>query len=344
MKALHMTLAVVFFATLQSCGTLKSKNNTETLWVNSEKTPCSAGAGKAQCMRVYKGKDLANANWQLFYNNIEGFEFQEGVYQKIKVKVETLDKAQVPADASTLKYTLIEVMETKADKKMALNGDWNLIRLNGAPLNRMVAIPSLTINLSQKMFSGNNGCNNYSAQIHKVDQTVFNLGAVATTRKACIGKNLETAYNTALGQIASYKITDLNLMFYDASGNEILAFLKSENTQVNININDIWVATTINGSPINRMVAVPRLEVNLSSMKVMGTDGCNNFMGNIKSIGKSNIELGALAGTKKACVTKNVASEFNYAMSKVAAYRIEDTTLMLLDKNGSELLTFLKVD
>ncbi len=344
MKILYTTFTVILFTALQSCGGLKEKNNTETFWVNSEKTPCSAGAGKAQCMGIYKGEDLDQANWQLFYNTIEGFEFQEGIYQKIKVKVETLDKAQVPADASTLKYTLVEVIETKDDTKKALHGDWTLIRLNGGPLNRMVAVPSLNINLDENLFSGNNGCNNYSGQIQDINSTVFNLGPVAATRKACVKKNIEADYNKAVSQIKTYTVADSKLVFYDASGKEILAFLKSESSQVNMNLNDIWVATSIQGSPINRMVATPRLEINLSKMQVMGTDGCNNFMGKIKSIGKDNIALGSLGGTLKACVTKNVANEFNQALAKVANYRIENTTLIFLDKNGNELLTFLKID
>ncbi|MFV0566399.1 MAG: META domain-containing protein [Flavobacteriaceae bacterium] len=343
MKTLYTAATVLLFTVLQSCGSLKDKDNTQTFWVNSEKIPCDAGAGKAQCLGVYKGEDLANANWQLFYNTIDGFEFKKGVYQKIKVKVETLDPAQVPADASTLKYTLVKVLEQKEDKKPLTNGDWGLIRLNGNPLSRMVAQPTLTINLEKQQFSGNGGCNSYSGQILSMDQTNFNLSPVVSTRKACINKNVENEYNIAVGQIKTYAVTDSDLIFYDASGNELLAFLKS-NTQAHSNLHDIWVATTINGSPINRMVEPPRLEINLTQMQVMGTDGCNSFSGKIETVGKNNITFGMLAKTQKACINNNVAHSFNQALAKVAAYNIENTSLTFLDSEGNKLLTFLKVD
>lgn len=82
-----------------------------------------------------------------------------------------LDKDQVPADASSLKYTLNKVLETKTDNRPLMNGDWILAQLNNAPLNRMVVLPTMSIDLSKNLISGNTGCNNYSTTIKNLNDT-----------------------------------------------------------------------------------------------------------------------------------------------------------------------------
>ena len=73
-------------------------------------------------LNIYKGENLNDPEWENFYANIEGFEFEEGYLQKIEVKEEKLDKSQVPADASTIKYTLVNVLEKQKDLRTELNG------------------------------------------------------------------------------------------------------------------------------------------------------------------------------------------------------------------------------
>ena len=53
-----------------------------------------------------------DANYQLFYNHIDGFDFEPGFKYTLRVKVEEV--ASVPADASSLSYTLLEVISKDA--------------------------------------------------------------------------------------------------------------------------------------------------------------------------------------------------------------------------------------
>lgn len=83
--------------------------NEKTLIIGSQTVDCSAGAGRMKCMQV---KENASENWSNFYSNIEGFTYEPGYEYVLKVKTEKI--ANPPADASSIKYTLIEqVSKTK---------------------------------------------------------------------------------------------------------------------------------------------------------------------------------------------------------------------------------------
>ncbi|WP_228401596.1 DUF4377 domain-containing protein [Chryseobacterium sp. PMSZPI] len=83
--------------------------NEKTIIVGAQTVDCSAGAGRMKCMQV---KENASENWTNFYSNIEGFTYEPGYEYVLKVKTEKI--ANPPADASSIKYTLIEqVSKTK---------------------------------------------------------------------------------------------------------------------------------------------------------------------------------------------------------------------------------------
>ena len=57
------------------------------------------------CMQVAYSQDEP---YELFYEQIEGFNFSEGTSYVIDVKVTEVENP--PADASSLEYTLVEVI------------------------------------------------------------------------------------------------------------------------------------------------------------------------------------------------------------------------------------------
>ncbi len=81
-----------------------SSTRTITLYVDSQLVDC-VGVGTQQCMLV---KEDVNSEWEMFYDNIEGFEYQEGTEYKLSVTVTDIEYP--PADGSSLKYTLVEVI------------------------------------------------------------------------------------------------------------------------------------------------------------------------------------------------------------------------------------------
>lgn len=107
MNRLAILLTAIVAITMTSCGS--TKNVTYT--VASQKSSC-VGVAPQECLLVMKDGET---EWSLFYSQIEGFEYEPGYEYVIKVKEDYLDPADVPADASSIKYTLVK-MVSKTEK------------------------------------------------------------------------------------------------------------------------------------------------------------------------------------------------------------------------------------
>ena len=119
---------------------------------------------------------------------------------------------------------------------------------------------------------------------------------------------------------------------------------KKTSHEVNQRLNDIWVAKRINGNSINESDYRPTLEINLKENKIYGSDGCNNYQGNITKASEITITFGPLASTRKMCQDMTNASAYNNAMKKVESYKIEGLELTLFNAEDQELLVFYKGD
>lgn len=75
------------------------------MYIDSELTDCY-GVAAQKCMLV---KNKLSDEWEFFYDQITGFQYQAGYSYKLLVKTTPLeDPAQ---DASSIRYELIEVVE-----------------------------------------------------------------------------------------------------------------------------------------------------------------------------------------------------------------------------------------
>ncbi|WP_430972509.1 META domain-containing protein [Sunxiuqinia rutila] len=331
--------SLLLVAMMFSCSTQKN-----VYWVNSSKVDCM-GVGPMSCMQVQKGNNLEESQWQNFYSTIDGFDYEPGYFYKLKVKEEHLSKEEVPADASSIRYTLVKVLDKQVDRRALVNGKWLLARINGGPVNRSVVLPTLEVDLENHRIFGSGGCNSYSGPIQELTQEAILLGNVASTRRACMNRNIEDTYLKALSQIKSYKAVQSELVFYGEDGAELLAFIRQhEEEKVNQNLNDIWALETMNGEQVTDFEERPVLEIHLAEMRAVGTDGCNNFMGDIKKLDGKNLEFGVLAGTRKMCQNMTVSDQFGKSLQQVKGYQLVGLTLILTDEAGKELMKFKKVD
>ncbi|OAT20255.1 DUF4377 domain-containing protein [Proteus myxofaciens] len=104
---LFLLLAGCHSATESNTNTNTMNDKTKTLLVDSQLYDC-VGVAPMKCMKV---KELPSGEWSLFYQKIEGFDYKSGTEYTLKVKV--TDVENVPADASSIKYTLVEVLDKK---------------------------------------------------------------------------------------------------------------------------------------------------------------------------------------------------------------------------------------
>ncbi|MGG4607527.1 DUF4377 domain-containing protein [Providencia sp. Me31A] len=104
-----LLLGSIMLTLLVGCQTVKpaDTDNTKTFYVDSSLADC-VGVAPMKCMKV---KENPNDDWQLFYNSIQGFDYQPGFTYILQVK--QFDVPNPPADASSIRYELVKIVEKK---------------------------------------------------------------------------------------------------------------------------------------------------------------------------------------------------------------------------------------
>ncbi len=295
-----------------------------------------------QCLNTYTGDNVDDANWQNFYADIDGFEFQQGYLKKVKVKKEV--ENHPTADGSSVKYILLQTLEKKADSRIRVGGKWRLQTIYASHFDKGIGRPDIVIDLNRMQIGGSAGCNGYMGQINRLTAKTITFGNIATTLMACIDKNVERDYLDALSEVDSYRVIDDHIVFYDQKNNEILSYTKAMENKTDWRIHDIWTAVSIMGQSVESISRMPTMEINLTQMKVFGNDGCNDYTGKVIRIADGQITFSNLAATRKMCQTMETPNAFNQAMRQVVAYRLNGLRLLLINQQNEIVLTFLKGD
>lgn len=85
--------------------------HTETMIIGAERVPCQ-GEGKQNCLQFKK--DKSDAEWQNLYENIEGFDFEEGYMYNLLVEI-TQKNEHIP-DKSNITYKLLQIISKEKVK------------------------------------------------------------------------------------------------------------------------------------------------------------------------------------------------------------------------------------
>ena len=225
-------LVIILMATLLVQGTLSAQPGPGEYiyWVNSLKVPCTA-VSPTYCLQVQKAETPDPTQWESFYSSISGFEFEAGYIYKLIVKETELDAASVPADGSSIAYTLVEILEKKKDKRLVLNDIWILENLNGNPLDpgsvsEESQPPQLEIHVGEMKYIGTDGCNNIFGGIVELNESNLRFGLSAGTRMMCQKMEIPDEFNRTLPEVDNYKVQDLKLYLFDKEGKERMQFQK----------------------------------------------------------------------------------------------------------------------
>lgn len=80
-----------------------------TLEVGPQRVP-GTGEARTRCLRI---RILPDTSWMLFYDRIDGFEFEEGY--RWRLEVERRRVANPPADGSSFAYRLLRVLSRERE-------------------------------------------------------------------------------------------------------------------------------------------------------------------------------------------------------------------------------------
>lgn len=115
------------------------------------------------------------------------------------------------------------------------------------------------------------------------------------------------------------------------------------------NLHDIWALKALNGKEVdledlNNRNQRPILEIFVAERRIGGNDGCNSIFGSITELKANTIRFGTLGGTKMACPDMKLPSNYTMALQEVDSFSIEKLHLYFYNKEGIEVLKFIKID
>ncbi len=325
-------------------------------FVGPELVECT-GVGPQQCLQYKTNPD---DEYSLFYDSIEGFEYEEGYEYELRVLVEPVQNP--PADASALQYTLVETVsktpataapETAVGEMMAggstLEGvTWTLTSYAGADGAQVNVLPDSEANLTfaDGQVSGTAGCNRFFGG-YETDGGSLTIGQMGSTMMACPDDLMaqEAAVLAALGTVETYTISDGQLLLRDAAGQSVLS-LSARAVEAAASLTDsTWVLTAYLGAQGEQVDVLPdtRVTTNFADGEVAGSSGCNRYFGSYETDGSGSLTFGPLGSTMMLCAPDEVMLQetaFLANMSSVTAYEIANSQLLLQDAAGQTVLVF----
>lgn len=306
------------------------------IWtIDAQKAKCE-GITTSMCILVKKQTDK---DFNLFYDKIEGFNYEEGFVYTIWVK-ETLKTPPIPADASIYNYTLVKVASKKAIKGYNNTATIN----NSKPLSGMnVSLTkTLIVNEEKAQCEGNpdakcllikeEGKKEFEVFYQDIEGFTFNEGyrqtLLVSERHVAnpMVKQAEPIY-TLIKVLKSEFIFDakkLSTMIPQQGKTVldkkwILRIMKdSDTSSYDIEDDAVWI------------------QFNSTDNKLNGNAPCNNFFGAFTSDYVSSIQAMAVGSTRMYCDNMKFEDMFFTLLQNADRFAIEKNKLVLY--KGKRLL------
>ena len=316
-----------------------------TLFVGPNRVPCTGVAPQA-CYQVRQSPD---AEWTLFYDEIQGFEYEPGFEYELKVQKET--RTNVPADASRFTWTLMEVVsKTPVAPSATFEGTtWRLIAYADSSGQLSMALPDVetTAVFDGGRVSGNAGCNNYNGT-YTVDGQALTIQLGPTTMMACPEPTMaqEQAFFTNLAAAVSYVLVGDQLHILNANGDVILAFQPLVSTPL---VGTTWQTLSYNNGKQAVVSVLTGTEITAvfgADGQLTGSAGCNNYMAGYTVDGDA-ITIGPAASSMMMCAEPEGVMEQETAyltsLTTAATYSIQGDQLELRTADGALVASYVAV-
>lgn len=200
---------------------------TEIWWINSFKVPC-VGVAPMHCLQIH-GDEQAFGEWQLFYGDIAGFEYRPGSLYRVKVRITELPADQLPSDASSLRYELLEIIEQGPDPRAQLHDIYVLEATGSGDIKSdrpASAQATIEFNIVRGRYAGKDGCREFNGAIDDLDGERLSLAPATTVASACANDTQPSALLPHLADVAMWRRDGLLLELLDAKGERQLLFRK----------------------------------------------------------------------------------------------------------------------
>jgi putative lipoprotein len=216
--------------------------------------------------------------------------------------------------------------------------EWRLASLGGALL---AAGAEVTLEIDDGRLGGYSGCNWYGAEYAEVDGRL-DVGQTEGTARGCADAALdqqEAAYLRSLGEVASYRTTERELVLEDERGRELLRFTRHVPLAMDPAelVGTRWRLLETDGAPPPERVAV---SLEFGEATFQGFAGCRGFTGAFGAEGEK-IHVTRLAMNDTECADASLHDaehRFLSVLSEAARYRLGDGRLVLTTDSGRTLV------
>jgi len=318
----------------------------KTIYVGPELVDCT-GAAPQKCMLV---KENPEDDYTLFYDQIEGFNYEEGYEYELVIKEEQVEDP--PADASSIKWTLVSIESKQPVAESSAvqleDTDWVLVSHMDPDGVMVETLPGTnsTARFQDGQINGNAGCNSYFGG-YEVEGTNISVGPLASTEMFCGNPpgvmDQETAFLTSLGSAATYKIVEDQLTITNAAGETVLIFEVAEPKSLTGNL---WRVISYNNGQEAVVSVIIGTEITAyfdQDDTLSGSAGCNNYSAGYEVDGEK-ITIGPAITTRMFCNDPegimDQEAQYLAALDMVSAYQFEDDGLVLLDSEGRRVVNY----
>lgn len=183
-----------------------------------------ADAPDGQCLQV---KTEPDADWALFAEEIEGFDYEPGyAYELLVEKISVADSSN---NGSPARYSLVDVISKSTvnpeNSALELEGtSWTLVGIlvdNAVTTSEVDAM--ITAQFEEGRMSGSAGCNTYGVG-YDANGSHLDLGVATTTMMACSEGQMirEQAFLLALEEVTGYVMQSNSLELTNDAGATVI--------------------------------------------------------------------------------------------------------------------------
>ena len=314
----------------------------KTIFVGPNKVEC-VGVGPRECYLV---RENPEDEWLYFYDHIEGFEWEPGYTYELRVTVHQVEDP--PADASSLRYELIEVVD-KVGTPVEPERIESYIHIErpaeGAVLD--ASKPIVVNGMGAGLFEGN-------VVVQILDAAGVELALQPTiiqSPEAGTGSEgpWETEINISIVGFTDGKIVAFSPSPRDGEGwiasNEVLVTLNPGMVQDAILENYDWILRSfVQNDDLNSPLAAFPITALFTYQDglLTGLAGCNNYFTSYTMDGDQLAVSTPVGTTRMMCPEPQMILENAYlaTLEEFDSYQITGNYMEIFDPAGNSLLVF----
>ncbi|MDT8439028.1 MAG: DUF4377 domain-containing protein [Wenzhouxiangellaceae bacterium] len=196
----------------------------EIWWINSHRAPCT-GVGPMHCLLVHDRPEPFGP-WRFHYDEIEGFDFRAGSLYRLRLEQIELPPEQVPADASSIRYRLLEVLEQRPDPRAPINDIFAVVWPLAAADPSTPPQARMEFSIAQARYAGHDGCREFEGKILVLNERQLQLAPPVFRGQPCAAGDDISVLGNGLEAVSAWQRSGMRLQLLDADSKVLVELRK----------------------------------------------------------------------------------------------------------------------